>query len=577
MQLRRWQQQALEVVESLRSRGQDRALIAACPGAGKTRFSATLLADWIAAGVIQCAVVVVPTRTLKGHWKRGLKARGLEAVLDVDNGTLEERRARGMDLFTDKPVHIVTYQQVAAFPELFAAQCSRYRVCAVFDEVHHAADEAEFGQALIVGFEDATFKLSLSGTPFNTKGGNLAFCASRQVIGPMGERLNETITDYPYSYGEALRATGASDDPNVVRAVTFIKWNGYAKWRLFDAVRKEETERVFTGHTKTDPLGPLLDPELDNLKKMLRAALAELEEMRRHHANAAMLITAKDVDHCEDIARLVRGMGVPDVVTVVYDTPGALDVIEAFEAGHQRVLVAVKMISEGVDIKRLRVGVYASDVKTRMFFSQFIGRFLRWDGSLGEWQFASVFIPEHVTLIEYAREIERMVAEAVMANGRGPGEGPGVPSPPRMVLEKTGDGAMHGAIQHGLFYEADITERLHAWMRRAGVNGQISISQADKLYKAWDGPLSPAEAAPECEKPSESRLNDKLVGRIVAVAKGMDRADLTFDKVQALANRAVGIPKKDKLTPQDVLVRRGQFLRELLASLYAGERDGAAS
>lgn len=577
MQLRRWQREALEVVNTLRSRGQDRALIAACPGAGKTLFTATLLDDWRRAGVIQCAVVVVPTRTLKGQWKRALKVCGLDAVIDIDNGTLEDRRARGMDLFTDKPVHIVTYQQVAAFPELFAAQCSRYRVCGVFDEVHHAADEAEFGQALLAGFEDATFKLSLSGTPFNTKGTGLAFCASKQVIKPAGERVNETVTDYIFSYGDALLATGATDDLNVVRPVTFIKWNGYAKWRLFDAASKETVERVFTGDTKTDPLGPLLDPELDNLKKMLRAALAELEEMRRHHANAAMLITAKDVDHCEDIARLVRGMGVADVVTVVYDTPGALDVIEGFNTGHQRVLVAVKMISEGVDIKRLRVGVYASDVKTRMFFSQFTGRFIRWDGSLSESQFAAVFIPEHVTLIEYAREIERMVAEAVIAaNKREPGEDPHDPPSPRVVLDKAGDGVMHGAIQHGLFYEVDVTARLQAWMRRAGVNGQISISQAHKLYSAWDGPPPAVDPAPERDEPNESRLNEKLVGRIVAVAKGMDRPDLTFDKVQALANRHVGIPKKDKLTPHSVLVRRGEFLRELLASLY-GVRDGATA
>ena len=35
------------------------------------------------------------------------------------------------------------------------------------------------------------------------------------------------------------------------------------------------------------------------------------------------------------------------------------------------------MVSEGVDIPRLRVGVYATTARTELFFRQVIGRFIR--------------------------------------------------------------------------------------------------------------------------------------------------------------------------------------------------------
>ena len=41
-------------------------------------------------------------------------------------------------------------------------------------------------------------------------------------------------------------------------------------------------------------------------------------------------------------------------------------------------IVAVRMVSEGVDIPRLRVGVYATTTTTELFFRQAVGRFVRW-------------------------------------------------------------------------------------------------------------------------------------------------------------------------------------------------------
>ena len=51
--------------------------------------------------------------------------------------------------------------------------------------------------------------------------------------------------------------------------------------------------------------------------------------------------------------------------------------LQAFGTDRERWIVAVNMVSEGVDIPRLRVGVYARAAKTPLIFRQVVGRFVR--------------------------------------------------------------------------------------------------------------------------------------------------------------------------------------------------------
>ncbi|HEY5053888.1 MAG TPA: hypothetical protein VII45_10820, partial [Solirubrobacterales bacterium] len=51
--------------------------------------------------------------------------------------------------------------------------------------------------------------------------------------------------------------------------------------------------------------------------------------------------------------------------------------IADFASSDRRWLVSVLMVSEGVDIPRLRVGVYATAARTELFFRQVVGRFIR--------------------------------------------------------------------------------------------------------------------------------------------------------------------------------------------------------
>jgi len=60
-------------------------------------------------------------------------------------------------------------------------------------------------------------------------------------------------------------------------------------------------------------------------------------------------------------------------------------------------------VSEGVDVPRLAVGVYATTTSTPLFFAQAVGRFVR---ARRRGETASVFLPSVPTLLGHASEME---------------------------------------------------------------------------------------------------------------------------------------------------------------------------
>jgi hypothetical protein len=88
----------------------------------------------------------------------------------------------------------------------------------------------------------------------------------------------------------------------------------------------------------------------------------------------------------------------------VSDDPLSSSRIARFAAASDPWIVAVRMVSEGVDIPRLRVGVYATTTTTELFFRQAVGRFVRWTRGVPR-QKAYLFIPDDVRLRTWATQI----------------------------------------------------------------------------------------------------------------------------------------------------------------------------
>jgi superfamily II DNA or RNA helicase len=119
--------------------------------------------------------------------------------------------------------------------------------------------------------------------------------------------------------------------------------------------------------------------------------------------DAAGLVIAGDHEDARAYAALLRGKTGKRPVVVLSDDPTASKKISAFANSEDRWMVAVRMVSEGVDIPRLAVGVYATSVSTALFFAQAVGRFVR---VRRRGETASVFLPSVPVLLSYAAELE---------------------------------------------------------------------------------------------------------------------------------------------------------------------------
>jgi len=106
------------------------------------------------------------------------------------------------------------------------------------------------------------------------------------------------------------------------------------------------------------------------------------------------------------VAKVLRGVTGEAPTVVLHTEARAADKLQEFTRSSQRWIVAVNMVSEGVDIPRLRVGVYATAAKTPLIFRQIVGRFVR--TIAGRPPEASwLFLPGDPVLRAHADEVER--------------------------------------------------------------------------------------------------------------------------------------------------------------------------
>src|SRR5258707_4840493 len=148
---------------------------------------------------------------------------------------------------------------------------------------------------------------------------------------------------------------------------------------------------------------PALDQQGEWVQGVLEAGGRRLTEVRRGMPDAGGVVIAGDHAEARAYAAVLRRLSGPRPVVVLSDDPTASRKIAAFTDSGDRWMVAVRMVSEGVDIPRLAVGVYATSVGTALFFAQAVGRFVR---ARRRGETASVFLPSIPSLLGYAAELE---------------------------------------------------------------------------------------------------------------------------------------------------------------------------
>ncbi len=380
--LRAWQAEALDLYFETEPRD---FLAAATPGAGKTTFALRLAAELLHRRVIDRITVVAPTEHLKRQWAEAAHRAGIRL-----NPGFRNNHGTGGRQFHGVAV---TYAQVAMAPALHRALTEDRRTLVILDEVHHGGDALSWGDAIREAFEPAVRRLSLTGTPFRSDTAPIPFVS--YLLDDDGIRMSQT--DYNYGYRRAL-------DDGVVRPVIFLAYAGTMTWRT--KMGDEMEARLGEGDTKdvtAQAWRTALNPDGEWIPAVLRAADLRLTEVRHAVPDAGALVIATDHFAAKAYARILHDITGEPPTVVLSDEKEASDRIDAFAKGSSRWMVAVRMVSEGVDVPRLSVGVYATSASTPLFFAQAIGRFVR---TRRRGETASIFIPSVRPLMALAAALE---------------------------------------------------------------------------------------------------------------------------------------------------------------------------
>ncbi|HXE45471.1 MAG TPA: DEAD/DEAH box helicase family protein [Conexibacter sp.] len=409
--LRAWQQRALE---ALGAHDGEAFLASATPAAGKTTFGMRVAYELLQSGRVQRVAILAPTAHIARQWAADAARYGIDLEPNRPNAEGPEP--------PDRHGVAVTYQAVAAGPKPHRSACTARRTLLIADEPHHMGEDASWGVTTMDAFARAELRLLLSGTPFRSDNSPIPWVAY--------DADGFSSADFTYTYTDALV-------DGVCRPITFVPYDGDMEWMSDGRRRRADFSLALPRAEDARRLRTALDASGDWVRRVLRDADARLAEIRAgDHVDAGGLVVASDKQHAVELATRLEAISGEAPMIVTSDEADASQRIARFAAGTQRWIVSVLMVSEGVDIPRLRVGVYATTARTELFFRQVVGRFIRRSPAPRR-QVSFLFLPSDLTLKTLAGRIEEERNHAIEL--RPAVEDGALDEPPERVRSEPGD------------------------------------------------------------------------------------------------------------------------------------------
>lgn len=475
-------------------------LLSAAPGAGKTRPALELARQQLSAGTIDSVVVVCPTAPLTRQWARAANDLGVNLAPDAGS----PRPPKGFHGVA------VTYARIAKAPVRWGRTAPR-RTLVIADEAHHLGEELTWGESFTKAFSQSPRWLLLSGTPFRSD------AAPIPGVRYDGEGLAEP--DVSYNYAEAVL-------DGICRPVCFVAYDGALSWRSGDDVIESSFETVLTAREASRRYRTAISTELpDGLPRILREADAKLRGLRKDgHTDAGGLVIAADSSHARQIAvQLREATGRPPLV-VLHAEPRAAAKLAAFTHSRDPWIVAVNMVSEGVDIPRLRVGVYATAAKTPLVFRQIVGRFVRTiPGRPAEPSW--LYVPADPVLREHAATVEQELRHALR------------------VREDPGD-----EFERPERRETERSEALEFVPLSADVAPQLTLFGPAPSARTAASPAPRPAGQPEPEPPAFERRDLLRKERHRLVSEVTRRDGSSHREINAWLNRKLGLASVEHAT-----------------------------
>ncbi|HEY6729540.1 MAG TPA: DEAD/DEAH box helicase family protein [Solirubrobacterales bacterium] len=502
--LRSWQEEATAAV---RAHTATSFLASATPAAGKTTFGLHIAHRMLSAKFVSRVVVAGPTTHICRQWAADAARYGIDLEPNRPNSDGPES--------VDFHGVAVTYQTIAAGPDTHRLTASRRPTLLIADEPHHMGDQAAWGLQTRKAFDGARFRLLLSGTPFRSDNSAIPWVTYDE------DGLSRA--DYSYGYPQALV-------DRVCRPITFLPYDGEMEWLSDGRLRSADFDLVLPAAESARRLRTALSPDGEWMGEVLRDGDSRLSEVRADgHPDAGGLVIASDQDHARAIAARLGSISGERPELVMSDEPDASRRIADFASSDRRWLVSVLMVSEGVDIPRLRVGVYATAARTELFFRQVVGRFIRTTPGGPRRQMSYLLMPADPRLKALAHEIE---LERRHALDLSPGAEEGEEMDDGPELRKPGEG--FAALSSG---DAELDEAIMSETTLQLFPTDDPAPRAEKATALTGPKAAPEDLEPKRESAyaARERLRDERRRLVGDVAR---RTSKSHREVQARINRA---------------------------------------
>lgn len=415
MNLRKWQQETFDKAITYfgSDEGDRRFVINAAPGAGKTRVSCAIAAALLAMHAITRVIVIAPRRTVVDQWAKEFTKHSGRHMMKI---------TRPDDVESAEKDICATWAAVKGLKDAFKSICESDRVLVICDEHHHAAIKAAWGASADSAFKNAEYSLILTGTPLRSDRAASVWLD----LDELGAIDHPEEGMYTLTYGEAVEL-------GYCRPATFHRHRGLFTVDLGNGAEAQvpsDGPPIIPEGTPVDSvLRRVVDfqrlaktpqcrsdrktPRMDGYQATMFACASEkLNEIQLTMPEAAGLIIAPDIGMAEYFARIVE-IAEGEHPVIVHSNIGNADQrITSFRRNYsKRWLVSVGMVTEGVDIPRLRVLVYLPAAGTELAFRQAVGRVVRNVGH-DDCSRAYVVMPAIASFDEYARRIEEDMPSA---------------------------------------------------------------------------------------------------------------------------------------------------------------------
>ena len=333
--------------------------IGAVPGAGKSKTAAFIVDYLLQIKSIDFFFVISPQENKKPEWREDFLAYfGIPIQLDYSSDTKIKKKIFKGAVMTYAGLNESTAKEINKF-------CKKHRVAVVFDEIHHLSESGHsaWGTYAQLAFSNAGRVISLSGTFWREDKMKIPFLE----LGPKGYNI-----DFVYSYADSINDGNSRKiqfsfyDPKIDMRGQY-SYNG-----LLSEIEKENKLNA--------AYRALVREKSIDLADVIHHAYSKLQEIRRADMpNAGMILFAPDQRTAYLLQRWLESpqFNIESTVVTSEDQSSSKE-IQRFKDSDEECIIAVNMISEGVDIPRLRVGVYLSIYKTFLYFMQsIVGRTIR--------------------------------------------------------------------------------------------------------------------------------------------------------------------------------------------------------